>query len=673
MKVLLPLILLLAPAMAQGQTYLLEHGSPGRVERGQTIHRSPSGALFVGGSVGDSAMVQRIGAHGEVLWSRAFKPSAAYPCLVMHLNSTPDGFLIGCGNGMSTGNVALRDGFHFKLDTLGNVQWVRRWVDTRPVYSKRIVPMSSSSYLLFADVYDLGSPTFADLFTAHIDAATGDVTWNSELMDLYSAVPYIDDIASTTDLGGGHYATGRLFAGGSPVSKCRVYVSRYDSVGVHQWTKYLFYPNTADRRMYGSDIIAHDDSLTIAFFGDVNGSGSDYTIGVARLDTAGNVAWGRSYNFPWSTSEYVSSICATASGYLVCGYGIGTSGRNIFLLEVSRTGAVLWGRSYGNTSQEIGLAYHYAPNLVIDGTEVMIAARRKYTNNNENELLIRTDLLGQVACTAYSNPNFTSTVLPTTSYPTTWSTSPLTIALSSTQPSAATSITDACAAVSVDLGVDTTSCDPLLLDAGNPGANYLWSDGSTGQTLLADTGTYWVQVTVDCCTRTDTIHIGGGDPPVAGFTWTQDPPGSTTVVLTDTSANTNWNTWLLGSSIDSGDSINHDFGEYGHYVVGLIVGNDCGTDTVWQQVDVFPATGITAPTDVYELTCAVIGDHLVVGLPGLGPWEIRVFDARGAQLAGSRTTGERSMLPIHSAASGVITVEALSEGRRVVGRAAVLR
>jgi hypothetical protein len=30
----------------------------------------------------------------------------------------------------------------------------------------------------------------------------------------------------------------------------------------------------------------------------VNGSGSDFTIGVARLDTAGNLAWGRSYDFP---------------------------------------------------------------------------------------------------------------------------------------------------------------------------------------------------------------------------------------------------------------------------------------------------------------------------------------------------------------------------------------
>ncbi len=673
MKILLPLALLMAPLVAKGQTYYLEHGTSWQVERGQTIHRTPGGGIYVGGSKSDSAMVQRIGAHGEVLWARAFKPSTTYPCLVMHLNSTPDGYLIGCGNGMSTGSIALRDGFHFKLDTLGNVLWVRRWTDTRPVYTKRIVPRSATSYLLFGDVYDVnGSSTYADVFTAHVDAATGDVTWNSDLLDLYAAVPYIDDIASTTELGGGHYATGRLFAGGSPSSKCRVYVSRYDSVGMHQWTKYLFYPNTADRRMYGSDIIAHDDSLTIAFFGDVNGSGSDFTIGVARLDTAGNLAWGRSYDFPWSTSEYVSSICATANGYLVCGYGIGTSGRNLFLLEVSRTGAVLWGRYYGNTSQETGLAYHYAPNLVIDGNAALITARRKYTNNNENELLIRTDLLGQIACNAYSNPNFTSTVLPNASFLSTWASYPLNLTLSPALPSENTSIRDGCVNASPDLGPDSTSCAPVMLSAGVAGASYLWSTGGTTQTLLADTGTYWVQVTLDCCTRTDTIHISGGDPPVADFTWVQDPPGSTDVVFTNTSVNDDWNLWVFGSTTATGDTTTFGFQEYGHYMVGLVVGNDCGTDTLWQQVDVFPATGMAAGAGVEHLTCFGRPDGLVVVLPGPGTWMLDVFDVRGALIHSTSALAGTVLLP-GLTRHGLYTVRARQAGRTATGRAVLVR
>ncbi|MBA3901201.1 MAG: T9SS type A sorting domain-containing protein, partial [Bacteroidetes bacterium] len=51
---------------------------------------------------------------------------------------------------------------------------------------------------------------------------------------------------------------------------------------------------------------------------------------------------------------------------------------------------------------------------------------------------------------------------------------------------------------SVSLGNDTIFCqgDSIILNAGNPGLNYLWSNGSTGQTLVVKTpGTYFVKVT----------------------------------------------------------------------------------------------------------------------------------------------------------------------------------
>lgn len=68
----------------------------------------------------------------------------------------------------------------------------------------------------------------------------------------------------------------------------------------------------------------------------------------------------------------------------------------------------------------------------------------------------------------------------------------------------------------VSLGPDTILCDfqTILLDAGNPGASYLWSTGATTQTILVDssgigynTGDWWVLVTQDGCTGNDTIGI----------------------------------------------------------------------------------------------------------------------------------------------------------------------
>ena len=64
--------------------------------------------------------------------------------------------------------------------------------------------------------------------------------------------------------------------------------------------------------------------------------------------------------------------------------------------------------------------------------------------------------------------------------------------------------------ISVDLGNDTLLCFPemLPLDAENPGASYLWQDGSTDQVLVGDaSGVYYVQVTQGICTGSDTIEL----------------------------------------------------------------------------------------------------------------------------------------------------------------------
>lgn len=61
----------------------------------------------------------------------------------------------------------------------------------------------------------------------------------------------------------------------------------------------------------------------------------------------------------------------------------------------------------------------------------------------------------------------------------------------------------------VDLGNDTTLSGTIVLDAGNAGAEYNWSTGSTDQLVTVDSsGTYYVSVTNSLgCTSTDTVNI----------------------------------------------------------------------------------------------------------------------------------------------------------------------
>jgi len=62
----------------------------------------------------------------------------------------------------------------------------------------------------------------------------------------------------------------------------------------------------------------------------------------------------------------------------------------------------------------------------------------------------------------------------------------------------------------VDLGNDTTiyQGETLFLDAGNPGAVYLWNTGATAQTIeVSAAGTYSVTVTTDCGYDSDEIEV----------------------------------------------------------------------------------------------------------------------------------------------------------------------
>lgn len=64
--------------------------------------------------------------------------------------------------------------------------------------------------------------------------------------------------------------------------------------------------------------------------------------------------------------------------------------------------------------------------------------------------------------------------------------------------------------IEVDLGADFRLPDneTALLDAGNEGATYKWSTGASTQRIEVDTtGTYWVEVSVNGETKTDTVRV----------------------------------------------------------------------------------------------------------------------------------------------------------------------
>ncbi len=140
----------------------------------------------------------------------------------------------------------------------------------------------------------------------------------------------------------------------------------------------------------------------------------------------------------------------------------------------------------------------------------------------------------------------------------------------------------------VNLGPDRDMCSnkPEVLDAGNPGSTYLWSNGATSQTITpTQGGPYWVAVDNGCGPQYDSINIIIREPP--------DPLIDDTIfycqggfVMLDAGIWGPSTTYLWS---DNGTGRYNSYSTPGFYSVQ--VGNNC--DTVTKRFHVIPVSPLT--------------------------------------------------------------------------------
>ncbi len=148
-------------------------------------------------------------------------------------------------------------------------------------------------------------------------------------------------------------------------------------------------------------------------------------------------------------------------------------------------------------------------------------------------------------------------------------------------------ITDTCGSTSTDvititfnplpfvkLGNDTIICDGeiITLDVTTQNATYIWQDNTTNPNFnVTQPGSYWVEVTVNDCSLTDTIMVDNLLPPATNFgNDTSICPGE--VLILD--ATTPYGTYLWQ---DNSTNPTFDVSQQGTYWVEVI--NKCGIDS----------------------------------------------------------------------------------------------
>jgi PKD repeat protein len=144
----------------------------------------------------------------------------------------------------------------------------------------------------------------------------------------------------------------------------------------------------------------------------------------------------------------------------------------------------------------------------------------------------------------------------------------------------------------VDLGPDATLCkiNNLVLDAGNPGATYLWQDGSTSQTLTVNAfGRYYVQVTgPGGCVSSDTITISAVNYTKPAFTYAADVCNPLSVEFTGIGTGILNPAWDFGDGVTATGNLTetHTYASYGNYPIKFAVEINGCKDTVTQTISV---------------------------------------------------------------------------------------
>ncbi len=149
-------------------------------------------------------------------------------------------------------------------------------------------------------------------------------------------------------------------------------------------------------------------------------------------------------------------------------------------------------------------------------------------------------------------------------------------------------VIEALATPEVNLGPDETICADIILDAENPGSDYLWNTGETTQTIVADiSGTYWVIVTnpISGCDAADSIELIFETGPTALFTYSIS---GLTITFTNLSINADAYSWDFGVGTSTIEHPVFTFPVTGDYLISLTAINACDADVTTEVIFVTP-------------------------------------------------------------------------------------
>ena len=371
---LIAVIFIPCTAFAQ-VTWAHQYGVGAKVVRMTGTGYVVGGTTSSFGAGGNDIWVASLDLYGNILWQKTFGGTGSDNLSMV--NPTCDGGFVIAGYTNSFG-AGLNDGWILKLDSSGGIEWQKTYGGTNHDYLYWIEQTEDSGYII------AGTSQYKRL-ALKLDSQ-GQIEWQTQISDGSASVSYGYCIKQTAD--GGYVMGTNIYDSnnGPPPFQFHM-VIKLDSSGNPQW-KQTYSSGIGNCTIY--EIIQTADG-GYAFAGFNDGEVANPRADMVKLDSSGNLAWGRSFVDSYMGDRMFYGIRETSDGgFVAAGLHYSLSGMppipysREWLVKTSAAGDVLWKK-----------AYSYSENL---STSLDLASDGGFVFGKD---VYRTDANGDVAGCSY--------------------------------------------------------------------------------------------------------------------------------------------------------------------------------------------------------------------------------------------------------------------------------
>lgn len=495
-------------------------GSPTEYEWGGNIVADNAGNTYLGGNMGDKALIVKQDPIHQTIWSKTitFNPAPSVSVRIGFMDLLGDTLFGGGDIEVSNGGGPLGT-FYFKMNAqTGSIYWCKYGFSSGCYLSS--MRYANGKYFL------VGGSLITGMICGNVEAVssqTGDIIWQTPLLQLTYPIAGTNNRTSFTSAT--EMRNGKMFITGTqqnnssityPDMPLIVGIDESGNVFLERRIPLPFIPGGLFTSFQGSRIEydMNDDILLTSFNNGPMSTQNDPNLVLTKLDLLGNVLFSKEYEIDGDGGMQVHGLNETSDSYVLCG-PIHSNFTGLYALKLDKNGVVqkcigiqkpniYYGgaasnNAYGNSDFKNNTHYFATFEMLVPGGD-----------SNLSEIILDEDLNTIEDCSELSELPVIVTNLATQTEPLQLTNNPVGINYFDGIVLEDLNLYLPCDSISLDL-VQTSNCQSSFIAnvSGFQSPTFYWSDGSVSSSNTFSTpslDTLIVRVLdIRCCELTDTI------------------------------------------------------------------------------------------------------------------------------------------------------------------------